>query len=70
MRLNVVFLEGLQQHNVLIMFLFSIKHSHFLLQKLLKTLIIFSDFCMVWKSYCGQFSASQKQLLVSDYGLN
>ena len=33
MRLNVVFLEGLQQQNVLIMFLFSIKHSHFLTAK-------------------------------------
>ena len=34
MRLNVVFLEGLQPQNVLIMFLFSIKHSYLLTAKI------------------------------------
>ena len=33
MRLNVVFLEGLQAQNVLIMFLFSMKHSYLLTAK-------------------------------------
>ena len=28
------------------------------------------EFYMVWKSYCKQFFACQKQLLVSDYSLN
>ena len=34
MRLNVVFLEGLQPQNVLIMFLFPIKHSYLLTAKI------------------------------------
>ena len=66
MRLNVVFLEGLQAQNVLIMFLFSMKHSYLLTAKTTQDV----NFYMVWKGYCKQLPAYQKQLLVSDYGLN
>ena len=36
----------------------------------LLTLIILSNFYMVWKTYCRQFPSRKKKLLVSDYGLN
>ena len=63
MTVNVIFLDGLQPQNSLIVFLFSMKHSYLLTAKLLKTLIILSDFYMVWKSYYRQFSACQKKLI-------
>ena len=46
--LNVAFLEGLQPQNVLIMFLFSMKHSYLLTAKTTQDVIILSGFYMVW----------------------
>ena len=41
--------------NVFIMFLFSMKHAYLLTAKLLLTLIVISNFYMVWKSCCRWF---------------
>ena len=46
-RLNVVFFEGLQPPNVLIMFLFSIKHSHLLTTKTTQ-----DWYCMYMSRHC------------------
>ena len=63
------FFKGLQPQNNLIIFLFFMKHSYLLMAKITSD-IHKSNFYMVWKSFCGLFSACLTQLLVSGYGLN
>ena len=60
------FFKGLQPQNNLIIFLFFMKHSYLLMAKITSD-IHKSNFYMVWKSFCGLFSACLTQLLVSGY---
>ena len=64
MTFNVLVSEDLLPQNVLIMFLFFMKHSYLLTAKTTQNVNIFYDVYMVWKSYCRQFCMSEATFCV------